>query len=401
MKRTIAFLGFLAAGSFAARAQDVMRVTNGASVTVMENASIYIEGGLSLESNTHLANQGTIVLTKNDFTDQTQQAYAYGSGKIIFRSNSLQRINTRNTIGRLEVDNEGLQLLSDINASQWDLKNGVIQTGNYYAVVSGSTAGAVAADESNKNYSRSWFNGNLRRYIDPHQADQYLFPVGDDRRVKYCELAGLNREPLTGVHYVDASFARPAVLNNTSSLRENNFVYTGINKNGMWKLVPDAVPVSGKFDLRVSLADFSGLDDNHFALLGQNADSWQVPAGSVLPAESADGRTLMGGFALRNNLGSFGNYAIGMMQQPEKDNAFAVKVFPDPVTDYQFFVQLSNCELKGLKLFTMDGHELQAGSVVLKNNQVKVTLPPNFAKGTYSVQLYTDKGLRTAKIIVL
>ena len=405
MKRSAILFGIVTAGCLSAQAQTTLQASDGATITVMENARIYVNGDMVMEQNSSLTNKGTIVLEKKNgsanFTDNNKQAYNYGPGKFIFTGNGTQSISSRSRFGIIEVDDKGLNLLTNTNASQWVLKNGVVNTGGFTAIASGTDAAAVVNDAENKNYYNSWFNGNLRRYIDPGQVDQYLFPVGDDRRVKYCVLDNLTSEPISGVQYVDASFARPASLTTDARLSENGLQYTGVNRNGMWTLAPDAQPASGKFNLRVSLADFSGLNDNRFALLNQAGGSWLVPQGSLLPAEGADGRTVISGYAQRNKLSNFSQYAVAMMTAPEKDNAVSVKVFPDPVTNYEFFVQLTNCQLKELKLYTTEGNQVTVSSVVQKNEQVRVSLPPSFAKGAYTVQLFTDKGLRTAKIIVL
>jgi hypothetical protein len=69
------------------------------------------------------------------------------------------------------------------------------------------------------------------------------------------------------------------------------------------------------------LDGFSGLQDNSFAILRRPDSStaavdWEVPANSVLPPGMDAGRTVAGGFARRNNIGSFSQYGIGMTATP-------------------------------------------------------------------------------------
>ena len=128
--------------------------------------------------------------------------------------------------------------------------------------------------------------------------------------------------------------------------------------------------------------------------------NWAVPAGSRLPADGSFGRTVASGFAQRNNVMQFNQFAVASMDVLPFDAVALYKVYPDPVTDNEFFIQVKNYELKGFKLFGADGREINVNSTLQKNGQVKVSLPSSFAKGSYIVQLNTDKGLKSCKIIV-
>lgn len=385
------------------QAQDVLWAGSGASITVSENAKMYVKGGLVLEDKSSLTNKGTIQLTGKsaNFTDRTSSAYSYGNGRFVFAGTGNQSVKSNNRFGIIEVDNRGLDLQSDVSATNWRLNNGVVNTHAYRAIATASDNDAISAGTNNERFSNSWINGNLRRYINTNTVEQYAFPVGDDRRVKLCLLNQPANDPLAGVQYIDAAFSRPQDTRLSAGISENGLQYSDLSRWGSWTLAPDASPRSGKFDLSVSLADFSGLNDNRFGLLNNANGAWAVPAGSSLPPDGSDGRTMMGGFARRNQLSGFGTYAIGIMAPVAVNSAVAVKVFPDPVTNNEFFVTLTNCELKGLRLFSTDGSEVPVSNVLMKNGQVKVSLPASFAKGTYTVQLLTDKGLRTAKVVVL
>lgn len=388
---------------FFVNAQDVLLATGNTSITVDKNANMYVGGGISLENKSSIHNDGTIFIAKNntgkaDLIDNTNAVYNYGAGNFIFWGNGPQSIKTNAKFGILEVDNKGLNLLSDISSDKWNLTNGVVNTGSYYAIAAASQTSWFATDADNSRFSRSWINGNLRQYISPVSINNYVLPVGDAYRVKVCEMGNLKKDPLTGVQYVNVSFARPQswYVNAT----ENEMKYKTVNSAGMWTIIPDARPVSGSYDLKLSVADFPGLWDNRFGVLNRSVADWIVPAGSSLPAEGSFGRTVSGGFAQRNNVKVFNQFAVASMDVLPADLAASYKVYPDPVTDNEFFIQLKNYELKSFKLLGTDGREISVNSALLKNGHVKVSLPASFAKGSYIVQLNTDKGLRTAKIIV-
>jgi hypothetical protein len=125
-----------------------------------------------------------------------------------------------------------------------------------------------------------------------------------------------------------------------------------------------------------------------------------VPAGSSLPTDWNIGRTVSGGIAQRNNIRTFDQFAVASMDAMPADAVASYKVYPDPVTENEFFIQVKNYQLNSFKMFSADGKEINVSGVTQKNGQVKVSLPASFAKGNYIVQLNTDQGLKSCKIIV-
>ena len=388
---------------FFVNAQDVLLATGNTNITVEKNANMYVGGGISLENKSSIHNDGTIFIAKTntgkaDLIDNTNAAYNYGAGSFIFWGNGTQSVKTIARFGILEVNNKGLNLLSDISSDKWNLRNGVVNTGSYYAIANASQSSWFGADADNSRFSRSWINGNLRQYIAPASVNNYVLPVGDAIRVRPCEMDNLSKNPLAGIQYVNVSFARPQGWNVNAT--ENEMRYKAVNTAGMWTITPDAKPVSGSYDLKLSVADFTGLWDNRFAVVNKSAADWTVPAGSTLPADGSFGRTVSGGYAQRNNIKVFNQFAVASMDALPVDATASYKVYPDPVTDNYFFIQVKNYQLNGFKMFAADGKEIKLGSVTRKDGQVKVNLPVSFTKGSYIIQLDTDKGFKTAQIIV-
>ncbi len=405
MKATTLFLSAMLSVFFV-NAQDVLQAGGNANITVEKNASIYVDGGILLENNSSIHNDGAILLAKNnsnkaDFIDNTGGDYNYGTGRFIFSGNGLQSIKTNNQFGIVEVDNKGLNLLSNVGSDKWDLKNGTVNTGSYYAIAAASQADWFGSDGSNNRFSNSWINGNLRQYISPSNINSYVLPVGDANRVKLCQMDNLSRNPLTGVQYVDVSFARPQGWSNGLKATENGMRYNSVNSAGMWNIIPDAKPASGSFDIKLSVTDFPGLWDNHFGVLNRTAATdWIVPAGSSLPTDGSIGRIISGGVAQRNNIRVFDQFAVASMDALPADAVASYKVYPDPVTENEFFIQVKNYQLSSFKMFAADGKEINVNSVTQKNGLVKVSLPSSFAKGHYVVQLNTDQGFKSCKIVV-
>ncbi len=307
-------------------AQDVMKVQSGAVITVQNGAELVVKGGISLDNGSTLNNAGTIRMSQNgaagtaDWTDNTVTGYNYGTGKVIFNGNGGHLTNSKNTFGQIDIDASGhVTLGSDVQANKWYLKNGRLNTtGSYKAIVISTDQLAVEADPANTNFSNSWINGNLRRYISPAVVNNYTFPVGDPVKVNRAVLDNLISSPLNNLTYIDASFGPKPGNDIGLAVTENGQPYISVNPGGVWYLTPDAVPTSGTYDLLLYFNGFTGLTDNSFGILSRpNASSsaaeWQSPAGSLLPANNQPGRILSSGYARRNSMSSFSQFGIGQL----------------------------------------------------------------------------------------
>jgi len=310
-----------------ARAQEVIRVQNGAILTVESGAVLTLNGGITLDNGSKLNQGGTITVNQYgssgtaDWTDNTATAYTYGSGLTVFNSAATQTVSSPNGFGSVTVSTAALVLGSDVTSGSWLLKTGVITTNGFKVVASSTAATAIQADPSNTNYSVSWINGTVRRYIAPATVDSYDFPVGGGGGSNLVTLANLTADPLTGTQYLDVYFGSKPGTDNGLIVTEGGNPYTAVNTAGVWHLTPDAEPAGGKFDLLCYLGGFSGLQDNSFALLerpdgSSNAADWTVPSGSTLPDEGDPGRTVAGGYARRNGLAAFSQWGIGQTSTP-------------------------------------------------------------------------------------
>src|ERR1700721_2818602 len=80
------------------RAQEVLRVQNGAILTIQTGATLTLTGGITLSNGSQLVNNGTITLKQNgasgaaDWNDNTAAAYSYGTGTTVFNSAGTQTL---------------------------------------------------------------------------------------------------------------------------------------------------------------------------------------------------------------------------------------------------------------------------------------------------------------------
>ncbi len=315
-------IAFFATVSLSGIGQDVLKVENGASITVQSGAEITVQGNITLDNGSTLVNNGTIRLKENgasaaNWTDNTASGYNYGSGKVIFNGTTGHTVISKNTFERIDVDASGhVTLSSDINCNKWYLVNGRVNTGSYYAIALSTTQAAVEADPANTNFASSWFNGNLRRYLATNSVNNYVFPVGNATNVKRAVLDNLTASPLNNLSYINASFGAKPGTDAGLIATENGQAYISVNSGGVWYLTPNAAPTSGAYDLLLYFNGFSGLNDNSFAILkrdnsSSNAADWVSPTGSSLPANGSPGRLVASGYARRNGIQTFSQFGIG------------------------------------------------------------------------------------------
>jgi hypothetical protein len=324
--KTILLLLFPILFSLTGYSQEVLRVQNGASVTLQTGAGMTVMGDVTLDNGSLLSNSGVLTIKQNgasgsgNFSDLTATPYHYGPGEFYFNASGGNRLSSNNLFGLIDVSTTNLTLNSTITASEWSLDVGEVITGAYTAVVLGTTSLSLQASTRNTGFARSWINGHLRRYIDPATNESYQFALGGSGS-NIASLENLSASPLTGVQYIDVSFGSKPGTDAGLTVTENGAQYVAVNPAGVWHFMPDNQPSSGKFDLKLSTNGFTGLSDNLFAILQRpdgsaDAADWQVPAGSSLSPVNGDGRLVSDGYALRKDVSTFGQFGIGETTVP-------------------------------------------------------------------------------------
>jgi Secretion system C-terminal sorting domain len=305
--------------------QELMHVKNGAVVNIQNGAQLSIAGGITLENGSTLINNGIITLLKNssggssDWNDISTTGYNYGTGMLVLNSNSGSNshiLNSKNLFEHITVNAGAVSFGSDIQANNWTLVTGPVNTGGFKAIIVNPSTLALQADVSNAGFVNSWFNGNLRRIVSPATVNTYTFPLGNASHSNVAVLDNLQANPLSGVNYLDASFGPKPGTDAGLIVTEGGIPYTSVNSGGVWFVTPDAEPSSGKYDLLLYFNGFTGLTDNQFAALrrpdaSSNAAEWVVPSGSVLPPTGTAGRTVLSGYARRNGISEFSQFGIG------------------------------------------------------------------------------------------
>lgn len=315
-----------------AAAQDLFFVQGSGRVFVQSNAQATVEGGVNLQNGSVLSNQGTITIKEigaagaTNWTDGTVVPYFHGNGTLIFNGLGGHTATSPNTFGKIDINAAGhVNLGSHINTNLLYLVNGRVNTTvSYRMAVLTTSELAVEPAPSNTNYTNSWINGTLRRYLAPASVNQYHFPVGDVAKPNLAVLTNLSAQPLNNVSYLDAAFGPKPGTDVNLSVYEISQYYVAVNNGGVWYLLPDAAPSAGRFDLLLYFNGFTGLENNQFGsirrpIASSDAAQWQVPAGSALPPNNSAGRLVANGYVRRNNIGNFGQYGIALLSTPLPD----------------------------------------------------------------------------------
>ena len=304
--------------------QDLLKVQAGATITLAPGAIIKVQGNASFDNGALLSNSGNFILENNNLNvtinlaDNSTTPYNYGQGIFTVVGSGSIGLYSPNIFDRIEVSTAGLQLNSDINARQWSLAAGVISTGSNKAIILGTAASDFSAATSNSGFWQSWINGTLRRFINPQAENAYQFAIGNGAKRNLVVIDNLLAGGLTGIQYIDVSFGSKIGSDQGLLVAENGVPYNLINPAGVFHINADNTPLSGHYDLKLSLDGFSGLTDNNFAILqrddgSQSAADWHIPSGSLINPPDGGGRLVSDNFSLRKNIGSFGQFGIGQL----------------------------------------------------------------------------------------
>ena len=409
MKKIISRLAFLSfCGQIPVHAQQTMVVSRGSVVTVQSGADMYISGGINLDDQSKLFNEGTVTIsnpgsTTIDFKDISTTSYRYGSGKFIFAGQGNQRLLSANQFGQIEINNGGLDLASDISSGYWTLNSGKINTGSYFVIVGSADGDAISAGQFNEGFSKSWINGKMRRFVNPSATNSYLFPVGDYSKVNIAMMNDLSNHPLTGIRFINASFTSRSGNDGGLNISLPGKTCTGVCNGGVWHLQPNADPTSGHYSLQLFINGFTGLENKEFSIINRpdasvNAAEWLIPSGDPVAGNSSL-------YVSRNRLSSFGQFGIGIITRvtpvisnTETGKTNSLKVYPNPVIDKEFYVEYKGGKINGLKLIAGDGKIVACNFNLQKSGQLRVTLPFLLAKGIYTLQIDTENGLHSTLI---
>ncbi len=320
MKKNLMLL-FLLLTIMICRAQEVLRIKNGATITIQDGAALTLQGGITLENGSALINSGSLLLKNNsvanssDWLDNSAVGALSGNGWVIFNSTQAHNFWGHSNFYNLQLNAGGLTINNNLSISNFlNLINGKINTGANYVFLNNNDASSLLNDVSNVGYTNSWVNGKFRRLITSNTSS-YDFPVGNTMR---CNLLQFINNKIAGTNYLSASFGPKPGTDAGLNVSENSVAYTAINNGGAWYLTPDAEPSGGNYALQLYFNGFTGLSDNLFGILRRpdvstNASDWTVPSGSSLEPLNGLGRKLSDGFARRINLSDFSQLGIGMM----------------------------------------------------------------------------------------
>lgn len=251
--------------------------------------------------------------------------FNHGNGRVVFMGNTLQHINAgASNLFNVTVNNSGagLRLFNTLRLDgTLTLTRGLVHTQHHFVDVLNLHPDAVSIGNRH-----SYIFGNLRRSFSP-TSGTYNLPVGTATAYR---LAQVVNHSLTGVSFLEArftdTFSNTGLLNPVSA-SDLGTAYIAVAPEGIWHISPNLPPTGGAYTIRLwfdggGASAFSNISDNRFGVLRRpggatTASSWSgASGGGTVSPESTPGRTLAGGFASRNNLQAFSEFAIAFSDSP-------------------------------------------------------------------------------------
>ncbi len=296
-----------------------LAISGGNGVRSM-NGAITISNDLIISSGTlNAANASYNIDIAGNWTNTA--AYTHNGNTVTLNGGATQDVQAgTSAFYNFIVDGSGVDIvINDIVIdNKLTLTDGLINTGIRKIIVSNNATTAVEAGIGNTDYTVSWVNGTLRRFI--NSTGSYAFPVGN---ATVSQNGIITFNSMVGTSYLDAWF-RPLAnhVDADVSLNETGIIgnpaphpYYAVNPAGCWVFEPDAQPTSGTYSIKVFMNGFSGLQNNRFGIVKRAENSttaadW-VTGGGQLNSDNGDGRMVADGYAVRLNLSSFSEFGIG------------------------------------------------------------------------------------------
>lgn len=239
------------------------------------------------------------------------------NGTVIFQGDTIQRISSSNSVtvlNKVEFNNSG--------ATGVVLKNSIhikntVKFSDGYVYTLADTLYLLKDDGDDAtvlSYSdSSYVIGKLNRAID-RNYDDYTFPVGkaDNHELMWLTIKNSN---LNGIDNITCWFSDLERNNdNEINFSDEDITYMAMHPKGMWTVEPNEQPSSGKYEIRVCIDHFDGLEDNNFGVLkrpkGGYASNWNNGNGST-GLLGLVGRVLNAGYGNLKNLTGFSEFGVG------------------------------------------------------------------------------------------
>jgi len=297
------------------------------SLTVHGNLTINSGASLTVNSNV----SGAYLEVAGTFTNSGTFTHS-GSATLKFTGTTNQTLNTGGaTLNNVEVNNSsGVTLggLTTISGTLTLTSGGINTSGNILALTS-TTASDFSGYSSSNFITATSAAGALRRYIGTN-TESYAYPVGIGANTTDYYRMDLDNNNLSGMTYLDVYIKRNTETGNNQSQ------YGGATEDGTglyyyskeeWVMTPNLAPGSGSFGLKLWLANVilgaSGiLQDNKFTIVKRSTasenfvDYDSFDGTTTIPAGGQVGRTVAGGYALKNGFTGFSKAGVGGSNDP-------------------------------------------------------------------------------------
>lgn len=285
-------------------------LSGGSTKTLSDNTSV--NNNLSISSSTLDVTANNYSLTVGGNWVNSSGTFTARSGTVTLNGSGSQAITSNaNDFYNLTINNTGSGISLNDNVTVTNnctLTDGVVSTGSNTFTLESTSASSLSG------YSNgSFINGNLRRYI-ASNTSTYAFPVGNGTSTTNYFRADVVNSNMVGVSYIDASFG--SLTNHSDgdmSVDDSWIYYNSVHTSGMWTIEPSSQPSGGQYDIRLYIANVSGLSDNSFAPLkrpaGGDGSNWTAPG--TLSGDGGEGRMASENYAVRFGLTSFSEFGVG------------------------------------------------------------------------------------------
>ena len=302
-------------------------------------SNLFLSGGILDISNKTLEITGTTTISAGATLDMSAGKLAItgnytnngsitpAAGTLELKGSTNQNVTSNgatynNIIFNNSSINTAITLLDDMTISgSITLTDGIITTGLNKLISTSTNASDLPIGSST-----SFVNGNIRKSIATN-TQTYTFPIGKGNKSSDYSPAELTNNNMVGPTRLDISFGEiiEETFNNSDTritTTHNGGGFINLHEDAVWTITPDAQPTSGSYDLKLSIANVTGLEDNKFTILSRPDAStdyadWATYDGSTsIPNNGQLGRTVSGGYAIKYGFTTFSQKAPASGSDP-------------------------------------------------------------------------------------